>query len=156
MQSSYSAQARAGLDRRFAATNVEPLTPRPSGGWLRAVRDALGMSQRQLAARLNLTGGAVAKFEESERHENITLRTLSKAAEGLHCRLVYAIVPRTTLKDIVERRARALAETEFGYVATTMALELQEVEDDRLEELINERVRALVAAGDLWRDEPSL
>ena len=45
--------ARKNLDRKLAFLREESLT-RPRGGWIRAIRDALGMSSRQLAKRLGV------------------------------------------------------------------------------------------------------
>ena len=38
----------------------------PRGGWVRAIREALGMSGAQLAARLNVTRQTIKDLEHSE------------------------------------------------------------------------------------------
>jgi DNA-binding XRE family transcriptional regulator len=55
---------------------------RPSGGWIRGVRTAIGMNTRQLAERIGIARQATSKLELSELNDSISLRTLRKAAEG--------------------------------------------------------------------------
>jgi len=43
--------AREQLDRKFTANPAGALAARPKFGWLRAVRDSLGMTTAQLAVR---------------------------------------------------------------------------------------------------------
>ena len=53
MKRSQRAQARQALDAKVTALDVRALTP-PAAGWVRAVRDALGMTTRQMAKRLDV------------------------------------------------------------------------------------------------------
>lgn len=68
--------------------------PRPSAGWLKTVRDALGMTLSELAQRLKVTAPAVHSFERAETEDRITLGTLRRSAEAMDCDLVYILVPR--------------------------------------------------------------
>lgn len=101
-------------------------TTRPQRGWLRAVREALGVSMREVARRLRKTPQTVASFEKSEAANRITLQTLQRYAEAMDCELVYAIVPKMgSLKQMSENRARQEAERDVRAVEHTMALEDQ-------------------------------
>src|SRR3989304_6466914 len=78
----------------------------PRGGWIRTLRDALGMSSTQLAKRMKVSPQFVRKLEKGEAAGTITLASLHRAAEALECRIIYALGPQ---KDVVEtRRERAL------------------------------------------------
>src|SRR5215217_7999866 len=89
------ARARSALDRRLADWRRLPAREaRPHGGWVRAIRDALGMSAADLAERMGVTQSTVARLESSERDGRIQLDTLQRAADALDCDLVYALVPR--------------------------------------------------------------
>src|SRR5665647_390075 len=90
-------QARRQLDRRL--TKFTPLVnePRPHQGWIRAIREALGMSSKELADRMGIIQQAIRELEQSELHETIKLETLQRAANALECELVYSLVPRRSL-----------------------------------------------------------
>src|ERR1700740_955382 len=97
------------LDKRFAAVRPLANTPRPPKGWLRAVRDALGMTTAQYARRLGVSQPRIVELEHSEASGSVTLNTPQRAAEVLGCRLVYALVPEKPLADTVRERAEAVA-----------------------------------------------
>src|SRR5258707_5545247 len=104
-----AAQTRAHLDKRFKEIGaVTRFTP-PVRGWMKAVREALGMSTAQLAKRLRIKQPSIIALEKSEAKGTIELATLRRMAEALECNLVYALVPKKPLKAMVRSRARALA-----------------------------------------------
>lgn len=147
--------ARRQLDLRTAkmTTVSAEVFARPKAGWIRAVRDALGMSTRDLASRLGVTSMAISKLEASERAGTIGLETLSRAADALGCDVVYALVPRIPLEEQVRRQAEAVARAELSPVATTMALEDQSVDSETTESLLEDRIAELVNSRALWRYE---
>src|SRR6266568_1006611 len=67
--------------------------PTPKGDWLRMMREALGMTTRQVAQKLNVSQPRIVKIEQSEALGTITLKTLRDTANALGCDLVYAVVP---------------------------------------------------------------
>jgi predicted DNA-binding mobile mystery protein A len=115
------------LDQRFKS--LRPLTrnPRPSKGWIRAIRDALGMTSAQLAQRLGVSQPRIIELEKSEASGTVTLNTLQRAAEALGCRLVYALIPEKSLEKTVLERVNQLAQRRFRAVEQTMRLEDQSV-----------------------------
>ena len=129
--------ARKALDARLSRwRDVE--TARPHRGWLRAVREALGMTLGDVATRLGVTPGAAAAFEKREMDDTITLASLRRAAEAMNCRLVYAIVPETSLEEAVKARAGQIVDERLARVGHTMRLENQGVPDA---DLFGERER---------------
>ena len=120
-------EARRRLDRRFE--QLKPLTAaaRPHRGWIRAIRDALGMSGRELAARMGVSQQTIADVERSEQQETIKLDTLRRAAEALDCELVYVLLPRTSLDQAVKMQARRKAARHLDRVAHHSRLEDQGV-----------------------------
>src|SRR5262249_51644982 len=115
--------ARRRLDERLAA--FASLGPAPAGGWVRAVRDALGLQVGQLAERVGVRPPSATDLERNEPEERITLATLRRAAEALDCTLVYAIVPSRPLEAMVQDAAAAAARRELNAVLHTMSLENQ-------------------------------
>lgn len=147
-----SAQARRELDRKFRATDLAPVRTRPHAGWVKAIRNALGMSQAALAHRLGVTPAAVGQMERAEVVGGVTLAKLSEVAAALECTLVYALVPNTTLEDTVQRQAHRVAKEQLGYVGTTMALEDQAVSDEDRDAYLEDLAQTLVERNNqLWQ-----
>jgi predicted DNA-binding mobile mystery protein A len=115
------------LDKRFIALRRLAKSPRPPRGWLRAIRDALGMTTAQYARRLGVSQPRIIELEQSEVSGGVTLKTLQRAAEALGCRLVYALVPDQPLEDTVRARAELIAARQSSAVEHSMRLEDQAV-----------------------------
>lgn len=78
-----------------------PKVRRSKWGWLRGVRQALGMRVGEVGQRLKVGKSEVYRLEMSEARETITLKRLRAAAEAMGCEVVYAVVPaRGTLEDL--------------------------------------------------------
>ena len=110
------------------------------------------MSGVQIAARLEVRPQTVEAIEKSEAAGSIRLDTLRRAAEALDCRLVYALVPKTSLDDAVRRRARRIAVRDLQRVAHTMKLEAQATGDAGMEARIEAYVRDVINRRDLWKE----
>ena len=72
---------------------------------MKIMRDALGMSNYQLAKRMSLSPTRVRQLQLEEVDGSIRLSSLTRAAEAMHCTLHYALVPKEPLEDIVLRHA---------------------------------------------------
>ena len=146
-------QARKVLDLRSIGVNPQALAPPPTG-WVRAVRDALGITTRQLAAMIGVSAPTVVDLEASERAGTVQLNTLRRAADSMGCDLVYALVPRSgSLDDVVLARARAVALREMSRVNVTMALEGQAVEPEQLAQAVSELADELRDSRSLWNHD---
>jgi predicted DNA-binding mobile mystery protein A len=101
-------------------------TLRPTRGWIRAIREALGMSQQQVARAMQVKQQSLIDFETAEAEDRITLKNLRRAAEAMECELIYAIVPKSgTIQKLAEKRARNEATRRVQSVEHSMALENQ-------------------------------
>jgi predicted DNA-binding mobile mystery protein A len=124
-----------------------PLPPRPPAGWLRSIREALGMTSAVLGERLGMTASGARKLEQAEAADAITLSTLRRVAEALNCELQYALVPRRPLRQMRWQQALRLAEQWQQRSSRTMALEAQPIAspsaaaDERLKALAEEILR---------------
>jgi len=119
-------QLDASLVRFAPLRDLQP----PKKGWIRAIRDALGMSGRQLGRRMGVSKMWVGDMERLEASGATTLKTLRRAAEAMDCVLVYAIVPNTTLKETLLKQARQKVRQDMARAAHTMALEDQALAKD--------------------------
>lgn len=147
--------ARKHLDRKLAVFRTREDLARPPRGWVRAIRDALGMTTRQLAKRVGISQPGIVALEKGEMNDTVSLGTLRQAAEALDCKLVYVLVPNISLDAMVRARAEALAEKQMSRITHTMRLENQGLGAD---DLATERARVIdeLLRGDVKRlwDEP--
>ncbi len=126
--SAYARKAALGrrhLDAVLRAALAAKFPPRPAKGWVTAIRTALGMTTRQLAARMGMRQPSLFALEKAEADGTVSLNTLRRAATALDCDLVYVLVPRRPLDESVRRRAHAIAEEQVAATSHTMQLEGQ-------------------------------
>jgi predicted DNA-binding mobile mystery protein A len=131
------------LDSSLAAAKALRSRPPPPQGWIRTIREALGMSLRQLAERAGVSKSAVASIERNEAKGTVRLESLARLAEAMECELVYAIVPCISLEETVSGQAMRAAERVVGRVADSMALEAQATSDDERARLVREMATRL-------------
>jgi len=136
-----AAQSRARLDERFKEMGTVARYSPPVRGWIKAVREALGMSTAQLAKRLGVKQPSVVDLEQSEAKGSIELATLRRVAEALDCKLVYALVPNKPLETMIRDRARLFAQRRRKPVEHSMLLEDQKVAEKNIEVALDEIVR---------------
>jgi len=117
--------ARKQLDQRLQAFAELKKTQPPMRGWIRAIRDALGMTAEQLARRMGVQRQRVHALEKGEVAGTATINSVKKAAEAMDCVFVYALVPRDSLQANVERQALKYAKKLHAAVQHSMVLEQQ-------------------------------
>lgn len=143
MNPNQSALARKHLDHRLAELRGHDSFARPPRGWIRAIRDALGMTAMELGSRIGVSQTRATHLERGEIDDSITLKSLRAAAEALDCELVYALVPHKPLDALLRERAILMADRQLAHSSHTMALENQSLrsadlsaERDRLIEVM--------------------
>ena len=133
MKSNFSDLQLRQLDASLNRWRSADLPPRPPSGWVKAIRESLGMAAAHLAARLGVTTSTVTRLETSEADDTISLGTLRRAAEALDCELRYALIPKQSLADTLESRAMSLARQQMAAVSHSMALEAQSTSREAVE-----------------------
>jgi predicted DNA-binding mobile mystery protein A len=142
---------RSVLDQRLSIwRSVAQEAPVPPRGWLRAIREALGMSRTDLGRRIGLSRQRVAQIEQGEVEGSTTIGALRRTAEALDCSFVYAFVPKDSLESFVRRQADWVARQDVGRATHTMLLEGQDEPEDA-ERLVAELTDELSRSRDLWR-----
>lgn len=153
-QSAKAARARQHLDPRLE--KLRPLLGKlapPPKGWIRAIREGLGMTATQLAKRLDVTQATLSTLELSEARGTIHLATLRRVAEAMNCTLAYAFVPAEPLEKIVQDRARSVASEHLQPIRHTMRLEDQELAPEEQEKHLADYIRNELDPRRLW-DSP--
>lgn len=147
--------ARKQLDKRLNLLQNVDILARPPRGWIKAIREALGMTTAQLGKRLGVSQPRVLGIEKAEVSGSIKLESLERAAHALDCRLVYALAPRKPLEYLAEDQARELAKKRLRATSHSMALEDQRVdeadEQEHLERLVQKLLNQPGSA--LWMGE---
>lgn len=143
--------ARRSLDARLLPYRQGDGLRPPTRGWIRALRDALGMTSSQLGLRIGVSAQAITGLEQSEAAGTAQLNTLRRAAEALDATLIYALVPNKPLEQMVQDRAATLARRAIERVDQTMRLEGQATDLSALEEAMSSYIHQL-RDRELWDD----
>ena len=125
--------------KMLAYASLQKVAPPPTG-WIKAIRNAIGMSMLQLGNRLSITKQSVQDIERREKEGSITIKALREAARALDMQLVYGFVPNDgSLELLIERKAKDLATQIVMRTNNTMKLENQENTKQRIKKAIQER-----------------
>ncbi len=135
---------REQLDATLSRFTILKSIQLPRKGWIRAVRDALGISTRQLAAIIGLSKSRITRIEQDEVGGSVTLKTMRRVADSLDCVFVYGLVPRKTLEITLREQAKHVANKRAARVAHTMALEDQGLSDKERKKAFDAVVDELV------------
>jgi predicted DNA-binding mobile mystery protein A len=112
------------------------------------------MSAADLGARLGITPQSILTLEKSELNGRAQMDSLKKAAEGLDCTFVYALIPNSSLEDFVQRQLRKVATEKMKKVSHSMKLEDQEVEINQ--SLYSELLKEFEDSPLIWRNESKI
>lgn len=143
-------EARRSLDKRVDRIRSIADEPRPHRGWIRAIRDALGMSSTELAGRLGISQSRIPDLEQREVNGSIRMNTMERVADALDCDVVYFLVPRTTLNEAVASQAHRKAKGTVEAVAQHSRLEDQEISAEDTTRQIDEIAASWIDRRGLW------
>lgn len=119
---------RRSLDEKLNKFQVVKNLSLPKSGWIKAIRESLGVTSRQLAERMGIQQSGVILLEQREVRKTVSLELLEKAAQALNCKLVYALVPEESLEKTLETQSLKVARQILQKTLHTMDLEKQSVE----------------------------
>ncbi|MBK8644403.1 MAG: mobile mystery protein A [Saprospiraceae bacterium] len=130
-------QQNAGLCHAKASSGT-------ATGWIKAIRNAIGMSMQQLGNKLSVSKQGILDIEKREKDGSITIRSLKEIARVLDMQLVYGFVPNDgSLDALIEKRAKELATKIVLRTSNTMKLEDQGNTNKRIEKAIEERAASI-------------
>lgn len=143
---------REQLEATLQQYSALSMVSAPQKGWIRAIRDALGMSAKQLAHRMNVTQQSVARIERDEPAGSLTIKTMRKTAEALNCQFVYGFVPKTSLEETVRAKVKQVAQKRLDQASQTMALEAQALSAEENQQVLSELIEELMKnpPSNLW------
>lgn len=128
------------------------LRPVSIGLQIRRIREALGMTQLQLAERSNLQQSVIAEIEGGKRTD-LCLTTIAKLAGGLNCQSVVQIVPQKKIHELVDEKSTELARKIVAASSGSSAIELQMPKRSVINKEINEIKRDILEKhrSSLWQ-----
>ena len=117
----------------------------PPIGWIRAIRNGIGMSMEQLGRKLSITKQGVMDIEKREKEGAITIKSMQEIGKAMDTQFVYGFVPKAgSLEQMIEYRALEIASKIVERTSTTMKLEDQANSKERIEKAIKERATEII------------
>ena len=125
-----------------------------TGRWIEVIRQALGMTQAQLARRLGIQPQSLHNLEKNELSQSISVGSLKKVANALHCQIYIAFIPEKAIEKIVQEKALQIATKIIMDTAHTMDLEKQAPTERFLKKQIKEVAEELIKNADkrIWEN----
>lgn len=127
----------------------------PKNGWIKAIREALGMTTSQLGERMKIAASNITILENREIAKTTSLETMERAAKAMGCKFVYALVPDTSLEDVVQAQSIKSAKAIIQEIHHHMKLEKQKVNSEIEKEQVDDLAAEILNKMDsrLWRKE---
>jgi len=151
MKRAFRKRDRRILDDRFRAMPAASQFQVPQSGWIKSIRESLGMSAADLGDRLGIAPQSVLTLETSEVEGRAKMDSLKKAAKALDCSFVYAFVPNSSLENFVQRQLQEIVKEKMKKVSHSMKLENQGAEFSQ--SLYNEFVKEFEDSPLIWRSQ---
>ena len=123
-------------------------------GWIRLMRQALGMSGAQLARRMGVSRGLISNTEKAEMEGRITINKMQEYADAMECQFVYSMVPNDKIRNIVIKRAEEKARAIVSRTNEHMALEAQSLTDEQIRSEVDRLAEQMLSGKTsvLWND----
>ncbi len=143
---------RSQLDRSFMDLKTINLRT-PKKGWIKEVRESLGMSMKDLAERLGTIKQRIERIEKDEVAAKVTLETMRKTAEAMNCDFIYFVVPKNSLEETLKDQALKTAQKILKQVGKTMALEAQSTSNLSQKKMIENLAQEMLSKDDrkIWK-----
>lgn len=137
------------IDRRIEALRSVKEKAQVRGGWIKYMRQALGLTMQELATLVKLPASNIAQAQKREVEGKISLELLNKFAQAMDCEVVYSFVPKKDIRTFIHDKAMEKARSTLQNADLHMKLEDQKVsgaEDERIARL----AKKFIEKGDIW------
>ena len=132
------------IDKKIKQVSSLSKLPLPSEGWIYNIRQALGISLKQLGNKMHITPAGVKEMEKRESNDSITIKSLKDFASALDLKFVYGFIPKDgSLEKMIEKRALQIAQKIVLKTSHTMALEDQQNNPARIKKAIKDRAQQI-------------
>lgn len=135
---------REQLDKKLDSLRAIALSGAPKQGWIKTIREALGLSARQLGGKTGIDQSRISRLENAEKDGSLKLSSLQKIAKGLNMRFVYAFVPEESLEQMVRVQAKKIALKRLNQLNNTMRLEKQGLSGEERKKALEDMVEQIM------------
>lgn len=133
------------LDNKMKSLSAVSELSLPSEGWMYNIRQALGISLKQLGKKMKLTPAGVKEMEKREKNSSVSLKSLNDFASALDLKFIYAFVPKNgSFEKMIEKRAYEIAEHIVLKTSHSMSLEAQQNNPARIKKAISDRAQQII------------
>lgn len=125
----------------------------PSVGWIKTIRESLGMTTYDLAERADIDQSRISRIESAESRGEIKLSTLKNIADALGVQFVYGFVPEEDLEQMVREQAKKIALKRMDRLNHTMKLEEQNLDEKERKKALEDLVEKILVEDpqNFWR-----
>ena len=143
---------REQLDKRIESLKVFLSSGMPQQGWIKTIREALGLSARQLGKKAGFDQSRISRLENAEKNGNLKVSSLQKIAKGLNMRFVYGFVPEESLEQMVRAQAERIALKRLKTLNITMRLEKQGLSSEEQKKALKDMIEKILVEQpkDFW------
>ncbi|HBR14819.1 MAG TPA: mobile mystery protein A [Candidatus Omnitrophica bacterium] len=135
---------REQLDRKLESLKDFATSGMPKQGWIRTIRDAVGLSARQLGEKAGIDQSRISRLENAEKDGSLKLSSLQKIAQGLNMRFVYGFVAEDSLEQMVRAQAKKIALKRLKQLNATMRLEKQGIPEEEQQKVLGDMVEKIL------------
>ena len=145
---------REQLDKKLEPLKIFICTGLPHQGWIKTIREALGLSSQQLGKKAGLDQSRISRLETAEKNGNLKLTSLEKIAKALNMKFVYAFVPEDTLEAMMRFQAKKIALKRLNRLNASMRLEKQEVLPEEQKKVLEDMIEKILVdqSKEFWDD----
>jgi len=122
--------SREQLDKKLMPLKDLATLGIPKQGWIRTIREALGMSSAQLGKKAGLGQPRISRLEKAEITGNLKVSSFQKIAKAFGMRFIYGFVSDSSLEDMVRKQAEKIVLRRMARLDRTMQLEQQGLSDE--------------------------
>ena len=143
---------RDQLEKKLTLLRELSISGMPQEGWIKTIREALGLSTAQLGKKAGLDQSRISRLENAEKDGSLKLSSLQKIAKGLNMKFVYGFVPEQSLEEVVRTQARKIALKRLKKLNATMRLERQELSPEEQQKALNDMIEKILVEQpkDFW------
>ena len=135
---------REQLDKKLDSLKAFASSGVPKQGWIKTVREALGLSARQLGEKAGIDQSRISRLESAEKDGSLKLSSLQKIAKGLNMRFVYGFVSEDTLEEMVRAQAKKIALKKLKRLNNTMRLEKQGLSSEEQKKALEDMIEQIL------------